>query len=80
MGIAARIASADWRELVLELQRCCSRSNHHNGDIIRVCRQLSVHFAVKPLATVPNRPNKVCKARLQALQRYLDTQSDGNIV
>ena len=35
-------------------------------------------IAVKPLATVSNKSNKVHKARLQTLQRYLSTRSDGN--
>ena len=35
---------------------------------------------VEPLATVPNRPNEVRKARLQAPQRYLNTSSDRDIV
>ena len=40
---------------------------------------LSMLIAVKPLATVPNGPRKVHKARLQALQRPLGTRSDGDI-
>ena len=36
-------------------------------------------IAVKPLATVPNWPNKVHKARLQALQRHLGTRIDGDV-
>jgi hypothetical protein len=53
--------------------------NHHDDDIIRICCQLSMLIALKPLATVSNRPKKVHKARLQALQRYLGTRSDCEI-
>ena len=33
--------------------------------------------AAKPQATVTSRPNEVCKVRLQALEKYLNTRSDG---
>ena len=54
-------------------------TNRHNEGIIRICCQLSMLTAVKPLAAVPNGHYKVREARLQALQRHLGTRSDGDV-
>ena len=54
--------------------------DRRGGGFVCVCRQLGVLVAVEQFTTVLSRPNGVCKARLQALQRYLNTSSAGNIV